>query len=68
MVGPVILYGLETVPLTKRQEPERETAELKILRLSSRVSRRDRIRNDDIRGTAKVGCLGGKVRKARPVV
>ena len=30
-VGPAMLYGLETVVLTKRQEAEMEVAELKML-------------------------------------
>ena len=32
-VRPAMLYGLETVSLTKRQEAEMEVAELKMLRL-----------------------------------
>ncbi|KAK3521227.1 hypothetical protein QTP70_001041 [Hemibagrus guttatus] len=60
-----MLYGLETVSLRKRQESELEVAELKMLRFSLGVTRLDRIRNEYIRGTAHVGCLGDKVREAR---
>ncbi|KAI5628101.1 hypothetical protein C0J50_8339 [Silurus asotus] len=56
VVRPEMLYGLETVALSKRQEVELEVAELKML---------DKIRNEFIRGTAHVGCFGDKVREAR---
>ncbi|KAK3563223.1 hypothetical protein QTP86_018276 [Hemibagrus guttatus] len=65
VVRAAMLYGLETVPLRKRQESELEVAELKMLRFSLGVTRLDRIRNEYIRGTAHVGCLGDKVREAR---
>ena len=45
-----MLYGLETVALTKRQEAEMEVAELKMLRFSLGVTRMDKIRNEYIRG------------------
>ena len=54
-VRSAMLYGLETVTLTKRQEAEMEVAELKMLRLSVGVTRMDNIRNEYIRGTALVG-------------
>ena len=65
VVRPALLYGLETVALTKRQEAELEVAELKMLRFSLGVTRMDRIRNENIRGTAQVGKLGDKVREIR---
>ena len=40
-----MLYGLETVALTKRQEAEMEVAELNMLRFSLGVTRMDKIRN-----------------------
>ena len=57
-VRPAMLYGLETVALTKRQEAE--MAELKMLRFSLGVTRMDKIRNEYIRGTAQVGKFGEK--------
>ena len=60
-----MLYGLETVALTKRQEAEMEVAELKMLRFSLGVTRMDKIRNEYIRGTAQVGKFGEKTREAR---
>ncbi|KAK3551724.1 hypothetical protein QTP70_023244 [Hemibagrus guttatus] len=65
VVRAVMLYGLETVSLRKRQESELEVAELKMLRFSLGVTRLDRIRNEYIRGTAHVGRLGDKVREDR---
>ena len=44
-VRPAMLYGLETVALTKRQEAEMEVAELNMLRFSLGVTRMDKIRN-----------------------
>ena len=64
-VRPAMLYGLETVALTKRQEAELEVAELKMLRCSLGVTRMDKIRNEYIRGTAQVGKFGEKTREAR---
>ena len=63
-VRPAMLYGLETVALTKRQDAEMEVAELKMLRFSL-VTRMDKIRNEYIRGTAQVGQFGEKTREAR---
>ncbi|KAI5612903.1 hypothetical protein C0J50_4635, partial [Silurus asotus] len=65
VVRPEMLYGLETVELSKRQEAELEVAELKMLRFSLGVTRMDRIRNEFIRETSHVGCFGDKVREAR---
>ncbi|KAK2891510.1 hypothetical protein Q8A73_017175 [Channa argus] len=65
VVRPAMLFGLETVALKKRQEAELEVAELKMLRFSLGVTRMDRIRNEDIRGTAHIRCFGDKVREAR---
>ena len=48
-VRPAMLYGLETVALTKTQEAEMEVAELKMLRFSLGVTRMDKIRNEYIR-------------------
>ena len=64
-VRPAMLYGLETVALTKRQEAEMEVAELKMLRFSLGVTRMDKIRNEYVRGTAQVGKFGERTREAR---
>ena len=64
-VRPAMLYGLETVALTKRQEAEMEVAELKMLRFSLGVTRTDKIRNEYIRVIAQVGRFGEKTQEAR---
>lgn len=48
-----MIYGLETVALTERQEVELEVAELNMLIFSVGVIRRDRIINEYTRGTAQ---------------
>ena len=58
-VRPAMLYGLETVALTKRQE-----AEMEMLRFSFGVTIMDKIRNEYIRVTAQVGMFGEKTRDA----
>ena len=51
VVRPAMMYGLEKLAMSKRQEAELEVAELKMLRFSLGVTRMDRIRNEVIRGT-----------------
>ena len=63
-VRPAMLYWMETVAQTKRQDAEMEVAELKMLRFSIGVTRMDKIRNEYIRGT-HVGKFGEKTREAR---
>ena len=46
VVRPAMLYGLETAALTKRHESEIEVAELRMLRFSLGVTRKDKIRNE----------------------
>ena len=65
IVRPAMLYGLETVPLTKKQQAELAVAELKMLRFCLGVTRMDKINNEFIRGTAQVRQIGDKVREAR---
>ena len=61
-----MLYGLETVPLTKRQEEEMEVAELRMLRLVMGVKRANRVKKKYIRGSStKVKRLGLKLREGR---
>ena len=65
LVRPAMMYGLETIALTKRQEAELEVAEMKMLRFSLGVTRLDKIKNDVIRGTAHVRRLRDKLRESR---
>ena len=61
VVRPAMVYGLETVAVTKKQVEEMEVAEMKMLRFAMGVTRKDKIRNEYIRGTVKVEQLGMKV-------
>ena len=60
-----MVYGLETVAVTKKQVEEMEVAEMKMLRFAMGVKRKDKIRNEHIRGTVKVERIGMKIREGR---
>ena len=60
-----MVYGLETVVVTKKQVEEMEVAEMKMLRYAMGVTRKDKIRNEHIRSTVKVERLGIKMREGR---
>ena len=59
LVRPALLYGSETWPIKKAQENKLDVAEMKMLRLG--VTRSDKVRNNTIRGTAKVTEVKKKV-------
>ena len=65
MVRPAMVYGLEMVAFTKKQAEEMEVAEMKMLRFAMGVTRKDKIKNEYIRGTVKVERLGMKLREGR---
>ena len=65
VVRPTVLYGMETVVVTERQMGKMEVADLKMVRLALGVTRKDKIRNEYLRGTAKIAKLGDKLRNAR---
>ena len=64
-VRPAMMYGLETVAVTKRHEAELEVAELKMLRFAMGVTRLDKIRNEYIRGMAHIDWFECKLRELR---
>ena len=65
VVKPVMLYGLETVVVTKKLVEKMEVAEMKMLRFAMRLTRKDKIRNEYIRSTVKVERLGMKMREGK---
>ena len=65
VVRPAMVYGLETVAVTKKQVKEMEVTEMKMLRFAMGVTRKDMIRNEHIRSTAKIERLGMKMRESR---
>ena len=54
VVRPAMLNGMETVAVTERQVGKMEVAELKMVRWALGVTRKDKIRNKYVRGTAKI--------------
>ena len=60
-----MVYGLEAVAVTKKQVKEMEVAEIKTLRFAVTVTRKDKIRNEYIKGNFKVERLGMKMREGR---
>ena len=65
VVRPTILYGMETVAVTERQMGKMEVAELKMVRWALGVTRKNKIRNEYVRRTAKIAKLGEKLWNAR---
>ena len=65
-VRPAVLYGLDTVALTKRQEAEMDRGGgVEDVAIFIRSDKMVKIRNEYIRGTAQVGKFGEKTREAR---
>ena len=61
VVKPAMMYGAETWAVKKAQEKKLDVTEMRMLRWMRGVTRRDRIRNQRIRGTTKVGEISKKV-------
>ena len=57
MVRSAMLYGIETVPLTKRQKRKMEVMEIKMLRFAQGKTIRDKIKNEVIRTNMNVESL-----------
>ena len=55
VVRPALMYGAETWALKKAQENNLEVAEMRMLRWMCGVTKLDKIRNERIRGTTKLG-------------
>ena len=65
VVRPAMMYGSETWAVKKAQEKKLDVAEMRMLRWMSGVTKLDRIRNERIRGTTKVGEIAKKVQESR---
>lgn len=59
-----IMYGSETWTIAKSQEKKLNVAEM-MLRFMYGVTRMDKIRNDYIRGTGKLGPVSRKMQEGR---
>ena len=51
------MYGMENVAMTEKQEGNMEVAEFKMMRWAFQ----QKIKNEYVRGTAKIAKLGGKL-------
>ena len=60
-----MIYGAETWAMKKAQEKKLDVAEMRMLRWMSGVTKLDRIWNERIRGTTKVGEISKKVQESR---
>ena len=65
VVRPALVYWAETWALKKAQENKCEVAEMGMLRWMCGVTKLDKIRNERIRGTTKVGEITKKVQERR---
>ena len=59
------MYRFETVAVTKKQVEEMKVAEVKMLRFAMRETRKDKIKNEYIRGTVQAERLRMKMREGR---
>ena len=60
-----MMYGAEIWALKKAQETKLEVAEMRMLQWMCGVTKLDKIRNERIRGTTKVGEITKKVQERR---
>ena len=65
VVRPALLYGAETWATTRGQEAELVANEMRMLRWMCGVTRRDKIRNEHIRGTTRVAQASKKTTEKR---
>ena len=64
-VRPAMLYGMEALPMKKANENRINVTEMRMLRWMCGVTREDKIRNENIRGTVKVAEASKKIQEAR---
>ena len=60
-----MMYGSETWAMKKIQEKKVDVAEMRMLRWMCGVTRKDKIRNELIRGTVKVAEISSKMQERR---
>ena len=65
VVRPALMYGAETRALKKAHENKLEVVEMRMLRWMCGVTKLDKIRNERIIGTPKVGEITKKVQERR---
>ena len=65
VVRSAVLYGMKTVAVTERQVGKMKVVELKMVRWALGVTRKYKVRNEYVRGTAKTAKFGDKRSDAR---
>ena len=65
VVRPALMYGAEKWALKKTHENKLEVADMRMLRWMCGVTKLDKIRNETIRGTTKLGEITKKVQERR---
>ena len=65
ILKPIIMYGCEAWSLTTKTESKIQAAEMRVLRLVKGVTRRDRVRNVNIRGELGVEPLLDTIERSR---
>ena len=65
VIRPAMLYGSEAWVTKTRQEARLDVSEMRMLRWQCGVTRRDRIRNEFIRGSLKIAPISTKVKESR---
>ena len=65
VVRPVMTYSAECRALKKSQEQKLSVAEMKMLRMMCGVTRRDRVRNEYVRGSIGVDSIVDKMAQSR---
>ena len=65
VVRPAMMYGAETWAIKKTEEKKLDVAEMRMLRWMCGVTRKDKIRNEVIRGTTKVRKISDKIQESR---
>ena len=64
-VRPAMTYSSECWAMKQRQEQMMHVAEMRMLRLMCGVTRKDRVRNEKVRGSVGVACMADKLAEAR---
>ena len=65
ILKPILMYGSEIWSLTSKTELKLQAAEMKVLKLIKGVTRRDRIRNVNIRGELNIILLLEDIKRGR---